>query len=237
MKVKIFILILSSILFGNNVFAETKIIENVLYINQVKDVDESMILGHNSCASAVAVMLLTHYDILPRHNEYPGYYIYSPYVWFTDEKGNDYSEKFAFDSDGVNRGENKVYGAHGYIAVENEGAWEADISNVIKYLENHGLEVENSGNKDIFERIKESIDDGYPQILRAKIDGYGHYLLVVGYDDEKEKIIVHDPYGNANVDWFNTSAGGKYVSYPMDNNTASWAHVQIISILIVKPKK
>ena len=237
MKVKFCIMILCVTLFGNSVFAETKIIKNVPYINQVEDVDESMILGHNACASAVAVMLLTYYDILPKHGEYPGYYIYSPYIGFTDEKGNDYSKKFAYDFDGINGGENKVYGAHGYIAVEHKGRWQAEVANVVKYLENHGLEVENAGNKDILERIKESIDNGYPQIVRAKIDGYGHYLLVVGYDDEKEKIIVHDPYGNANVDWFNTGVGGKYVSYPMNNNTASWAHVQISSLLIVKQKK
>ena len=237
LKVKICIFVLSFIVFVNGAFAKIIIIENVPYINQVEDVDKSKILGHNACASAVAVMLLTYYGILPKHKKYPGYYIYSPYVGFRDEKGNDYSEKFAYDSDGINGGSNKVYGVHGYVTGEYGGSWQADIGNVINYLENHCLETEENSSKNIFEKIKQNIDNGYPQIVRAKIDGNGHYLLVVGYDDEREKIIVHDPYGDANKNWLNVKAGGKYISYPLDNNTASWAYVKISSVLIVKPKK
>jgi hypothetical protein len=237
LKVKTCILILIFVVSGNNVFARTKIIKDVPYINQVEDVDESMILGHNACAATVSVMLLTYYGILPKHEIFPGYYIYSPYIGFTDKEGNDYSQDFAYDFDGIGSRKNKVYGAHGYIVGKYEGSWQAEVGNVIKYLENNGLEGVENTSENMFEKIRRDIDKGQPLIARAKIDQNGHYLLVVGYDDEKNEIIVHDPYGNANIDWFNTKAGGKYVSYPMDNNLASWVYVKIESILEIKTKK
>jgi hypothetical protein len=45
-----------------------------------------------------------------------------------------------------------------------------------------------------FNVIKENIDRGQPLILCGNFPAGGHYVLCVGYDDEKQTVIFDDPY-------------------------------------------
>lgn len=45
-----------------------------------------------------------------------------------------------------------------------------------------------------FEIIRENINKGIPMMLCGKFPCGGHYVLAVGFDDEKKVIIFNDPY-------------------------------------------
>lgn len=48
------------------------------------------------------------------------------------------------------------------------------------------------------DRLRQSIDDGFPSIIHGYFTSFGHIIVVSGYDDTG--FIVNDPYG----EWFST---------------------------------
>ncbi len=94
----------------------------------------------------------------------------------------------------------------------------------------------------LFDTIKENIDAGLPLIGHAEITInsilYKHYLVIIGYNTgeygTEQKVIVHDPYGDATDDWFDTEEGGESVTYPMAGNTAT-SYVEIDRVYTVHP--
>jgi ethanolamine utilization cobalamin adenosyltransferase len=68
--------------------------------------------------------------------------------------------------------------------------------------------------------IKKALNSGSPIMTSTKLTGDGHYICMVGLDEENKSFIFHDPYGK--FDFFKKSYtevkdfAGEYVSYPMD---------------------
>lgn len=63
------------------------------------------------------------------------------------------------------------------------------------------------------DEIKYAIDDDYPSLLGASFTKSGHFVLVVGYDDN-DNLIVDDPYGNWNKSYSKETLGqGNHLPY------------------------
>ena len=58
------------------------------------------------------------------------------------------------------------------------------------------------------DEIKQIIDSDFPALISAKFTQSGHFVLIVGYDDEGN-FIVDDPYGNWNDSYSTTGDGSK----------------------------
>src|SRR3989339_774913 len=243
------------LVFIPQVNAATVTVENVPYINQVEHMDQNYFLGYNACGPTSAVMITEFHKLQPENTSgYPGWYVYNPYTNWTDKSGEDYNEEWARDWDGIDAPNtynlhfpHEVYGAHGFI-VTGPGAdsanpyWGTDPNQLKLYLENHGLIVSDAIYSDRFDIIKQNIDAGLPLIGHAEITissiEYGHYLVIIGYDTgvngTEQNVIVHDPYGNANGNWFDTVTGGEEVTYPLYGYTAT-SHVNIDRVYTVHP--
>lgn len=63
------------------------------------------------------------------------------------------------------------------------------------------------------EQLKQAIDAGSPAMLSTMITPSGHYICVIGYDDDHW--ICHDPYGNGYAPGgYRTNTWGERVYYP-----------------------
>lgn len=71
---------------------------------------------------------------------------------------------------------------------------------MINILQGRGLNVFARYTKPTFTEIRQSIDRNNPIIMGLNI---GHLVLVVGYDNTNQQIIIHDPFGRKS--WWNES--------------------------------
>ena len=71
--------------------------------------------------------------------------------------------------------------------------------------------------------IKKALSIGSPIMTSTKLTDSGHYICMVGIDEEKGVFIFHDPYGR--FDFKNNKyaevkdKAGEYVEYPIDKMT------------------
>lgn len=237
-------------------FAERRVVDDIQYIHQILDTeykDENgvrMFYGFNACGPTSATMLVQYHNVQPISQKGRGWYIFNPYIAITDKLGNNYSETYARDWDGISEDNtyykhhpNSVYGAHGHIVV-NSGTeanqyWSASLRRLSGYLENHGLidSLYKNINVDLYKKIKNNIDAGLPLICsfrgtHAKYGTIGHYLVVVGYDDNNgNKLILHDPNGDVNGDWSGSDAtAGNFVEYDYPNIQTSITFNRFIEV-------
>lgn len=66
------------------------------------------------------------------------------------------------------------------------------INSKLKPLKKLTIKKEHSGT---FDEIIKSLKLGSPVFLSTMLTEHGHYVLIVGYDFEKESYIVNDPFG------------------------------------------
>ncbi len=212
----------------NNVYAERKVIDNVPYIHQVQDMEQSKFLGHNACGSTSSCMMARFNKVQPvPSSSYNGWYVWNSYADFTDKSGQNYNgyddenvyqkDEWAMDMDSGLNHIHSVCGAHGFIVYNSQTAidpyWGTDIGRLKIYLENHGLIV-NQIVAD-FDLIKQNINAGLPLIGHWP----SHYLVVIGYDtgedDDEQNLVLHDPYGDKNGTWNGTTDGDEITyNYP-----------------------
>lgn len=86
------------------------------------------------------------------------------------------------------------------------------LAEVSSYLTNYEFDFKCSYRS--VEDIKKTIDEGMPVIISGKFTKSGHYILIIGYDDNNN-FICHDPYGNWNKGYFKDD-NGKEVCYNID---------------------
>ena len=71
--------------------------------------------------------------------------------------------------------------------------------------------------------IKKALSSGSPIMTSTKLTTSGHYVCMVGIDEENKSFIFHDPYGK--FDFYKNNYvevkdfAGEYVSYPIDKMT------------------
>jgi len=242
-------LIIALLIIANQALAERKVIDGAAscYIHQVLDTDstETSFSGHNACAPTSACMLLQFHNLQTAPSGYSiGWYVFNPYVGFTDKSGNSYSSIKAKDwnpHSTANPHPHEVYGAHGFTIAQDisTGDWRAEYWLVRNYLQNHGL-IASMGTIETnrFQVIKSNIKAGLPLIGHSIISGNGHYLVIIGYDtgtnDNEQKVIVNDPFGDANGNWISGNNRGVGVTYPLSGNCGPNT-VQIDWVAEVKP--
>ena len=224
---------------------------NVSYIHQVIDMDDTKFLGHNACGPTSACMIARFHNVQPifPHLYSNGWYVWNPYVGFTDKSQNNYSTAWAKDWDRYSVSDNpphphSVYGAHGYMVFDlNEGTekgpyWGTRPAYLKTYLENHGLIISSAIDLNRYEYIKKNIDAGLPLIghLVCGTD-CRHYFVIIGYDTgdggNEQNVILNDPYGNMNNTW-NGTTDGIGVTYPLNGSAGTW-HVNIDRVYTVHP--
>lgn len=218
--------------------ADRQVISNVPYIHQVQDMDKGLFRGYDACGPTTAVMALQYYHLQPESpNQYPGYYVYSPYNGFTDKEGNFYNRDYASDWYPNHDPEypHSVPGAHGYIVgLDGPGGWKAFAGKLKSYFENHGLTVQRV-DTDVFAAITQSIQAGLPVVAHTNVTyhggTYGHFLLVIGVDGNN-RVVVNDPFGDVNVTWIGTTSGAS-VTYDLASLNPN--HVRIDWVYLVMP--
>jgi uncharacterized protein YvpB len=90
-----------------------------------------------------------------------------------------------------------------------------------KYNINKKVVVKSSGGT--IDDIKKALSSGSPIMTSTKLTDAGHYVCMVGIDEEKGMFIFHDPYGRFD---FTTNKyaevkdkAGEYIEYPIDKMT------------------
>jgi hypothetical protein len=95
------------------------------------------------------------------------------------------------------------------------------------------------------ETLKALVSNGIPVIIETGIDPpgefrwlgwYGHYLLVVAYDDEEESIWVYDSwFGTSEEPLTNANLDGRIISY--DDLAANWSQFNRNYIALYQPEE
>ena len=94
-----------------------------------------------------------------------------------------------------------------------------------KYLKKHNInkKVVLRASGGTLKEIREALESGSPVMTSTKLTDSGHYICMVGIDEEKGVFIFHDPYGR--FDFKNDKyamvkdKAGEYVEYPIDRMT------------------
>lgn len=215
--------------------------------------------GYNACGPTSAVMITQFHKLQPENTSgYPGWYVYNPYINWTDKSGSDYDdvgvENGPYDAD---ENDNYIHeiqdGAFGYMVRDyrtvnpefNCGkyiCWGTLEDRLVSYIENHGLIVRQyvKTNPDYYDTIKRNIDAGLPMIGIVTFNTSGHVFVIIGYDTgangTEEKVIVHDPLINwgTGVPGSGESTDINRVTYPLDGTVGNYT-ADIHTIYTVHP--
>ena len=65
--------------------------------------------------------------------------------------------------------------------------------------------------------VVEHLNSGNPIITHGYFTAFGHIIVIVGYDTDKRKYIIHDPYGEYFDRGYDTSRSGEFleISYEL----------------------
>ena len=106
---------------------------------------------------------------------------------------------------------------------DRKSAFQSNYKPIIeKYLKKHNVNkkavIKSSGAT--IEDIKKALSSGSPIMTSTKLTDAGHYICMVGIDEEKGMFIFHDPYGRfdfaSNKYAEVKDLAGEYVEYPID---------------------
>jgi len=169
-------------------------IDGVPYIHQVYDTPSDF-NGSWACNATSALMCIQSYERLPIHNitcsEFNGVPEHtSPYGFYVAKEytynGITYNSVYN-DASG-----NPARGGYGYVL---RNGWLQDLRNGIReYISNHNL-TSSEKSATIANAIAE-IDAGHPFVLLNSLTIAGHYICVIGYENDGQTVIANDPFGN-----------------------------------------
>jgi len=191
----------------------------VPYINQRWDTPDSF-GGSWACGPTSTAMALAHFGKITPHpiqcsspkphtSDY-GWYVSSIYTSPTGFTFN----RMQKDSNG-----HPAYGAYG-TCTDGGGAWAWRIQDYVKH---HGMNADFYPSA-TYPLIKNAIDKGHLVVLSTQLTTAGHIILARGYDNGK--IIVNDPWGDANIHGYTGSGHG--VTY-------TWAQAKTRWCIVVRP--
>ena len=185
---------------------------SVPYLHQVLDTahvnswsDPAPFDGRWACGATAAVMIAAYYDRLGNQFEEYGRYV-------SQEYRNRDGHKFDLVTDLSHHYTGRTgAGAWGFIHRGDEGPapWTRDgtarASRLLEFFEIHGLEPKLVGmyhGSDVQKipdqtGVREEIDAGNPVLASIETPGFGHIVVIVGY--EGDRYLVHDPGIEAEV--------------------------------------
>ena len=155
----------------------------VPYLHQLWDTPDDFDGGW-SCGPTSCLMVVQKYQKLPDHPiscSWPDPHT-SLWGWYVP---NEYSfAGYTYDIDGLAKGDVWVKGAHGFICRELGAAYWAYM---VDFCNQHGLTSWQAGTS--FGALTAEIDAGYPMYASTSVLGYGHIIVLVGYDDASSSTI------------------------------------------------
>ena len=173
---------------------------NVPYIHQVIDTPNTF-NGHWACGATSAMMAFAYYGIIEPNN------------W-----GSNICEKYTYNGHTYDIGSpdpsGKIaQGGYGFTTQQN---WKDTRGFLAQYAIQHGLDSAVDKSPTWGELIDE-IDAGHPVVVLTSLTGPGHYVLAIGYDVNRQVLIVNDPYGNKNQGYMNYNGAGVEYDWPGNN--------------------
>jgi len=156
--------------------------------------------GAWACGAASAVMIAAYYDRLGSQ-----YQDYGKYVSRSYQNAEGYSFELVTDLSHLHPGRVGA-GAWGYIhrGSGEDRVWTADglarALRVVDYFNKHNLDTEFIGrykyadqNREPAEEdIRQALAEGSPVWASTELPGYGHIVVIVGYESDGS-FIIHDP--------------------------------------------
>lgn len=182
------------------------------YMHQLWDTPDDF-NGSWSCGPTSCVQTVQKYAKLPGHDitcSWP-YTHTSPWGWYIP---NEYAHNgYTYDTLGLAAGDAWVPGAHGFICRELGAAYWAYM---VDFCNQHDVTSWQAGTS--YSTLTVELDAGYPMVASASVIGYGHIIVIKGYDDD-HSVVVNDPYGDAGSgSWGDYDGEGAVYDWPGYNN-------------------
>ncbi len=180
---------------------------DVPYMHQLWDTPDDFDGGW-SCGPTSCLQTVQRYQELPdaditcswpsSHTSHWGWYIPNEYT----HNGTTY------DTLGLAAGDVWVPGVHGFICREYGAAvWDY----MVDWCTRHDVDSWWAGTS--FGTLGDEVDAGYPMYASTSVLGYGHIIVMRGYDNSGY-IVVNDPYGDANGSWGQYDGEGAVYDWP-----------------------
>jgi len=182
------------------------------YMHQLWDTPDDF-HGGWSCGPTSCVQSIQKYAKLPDHDitcSWPHAHT-SPWGWYIP---NEYTHNgYTYDILGLAAGHAWVPGAHGFICRELGAAyWDY----MVDFCNQHDVTSWWAGTS--FSTLEAEVDAGYPMYASTSVLGYGHIIVIKGYDTD-HSVVVNDPYGDASTgSWGNYDGEGAVYDWPGYNN-------------------
>ncbi len=167
-----------------------------IYFHQVYDIrpDKKDGIGGGCCGAASTIMGLIYYNKL---SPWP-ITCYSPYT-HTSLYGNYITEKYRLY--GVNydilyiRHNTLGYGIYGWIY---RNSLEDTKGHMAELIRNHGIDSPGPDWSPSFSKLQTEINNQNPIVVLNSLTNAGHYIVAVGYLNDKKVAVFNDPYGDRN---------------------------------------
>lgn len=170
--------------------------------------------GGWACGATSAIMILAYYNLIdpdPRwvndtytRNEGGRWSDYGKYVSeiYTAYTGQTWD--IELDLTGYPHYKERMagHGAWGFIHRHHpdfpdlDGAAKGDY--VKEFFEGHGLQ--STINEATEARVKNELNQGYPVMASVNTHGFGHMIVIIGYDPDSDLYIINDPLGDPTSD-------------------------------------
>jgi len=198
----------------------------VPYVHQVYDVPD-WFDGHWACNAVTAVMCLAYWQVLqpnvitvsrpePRPSNFATY-ICERYT----------AGKKSFDVGSPDPKGREAWGAYGYIVREN---WRDTKNHIADYMEAHGIRsgVDWSPGAS---KLRAEIDAQHPTIVLHSITLAGHYVVAIGYLNDRQTVITQDPYGDKNTRIY-PHLDGRGARYDLPGSNNGYQNLRIVHCFI-----
>jgi len=194
---------------------------DIPYLHQAYDTPD-WFNGSSACGGTSAVMCLAYYGVInkwPVTVSYPSRHV-SDYGRYVCEiyTNNGYTYNIGGEDPSGNIG----YGAFGFI-IQNH--WQDTKGYMSQYARQHGLgsSVDWSPSR---AKLRNEADAQMPFVLLNDLTSAGHYISVIGYEDDATSVIVNDPWGDKNVAY--PSADGRRAKYDWPGYTNGHANLNTV---------
>lgn len=165
-------------------------------------------------STVMAIAAFKHLQPHPINCSYPTRHE-NNYGWYVPSKYTAYG--YTFDRMQHDASGKPAWGLYGHCT-DGGAAWASRIQDA---LTKHQLKNKFYGTA-TFAEIKAAIDQGHLVILSTQLTSAGHLILVRGYTDSPQQVIVNDPWGDADKPGYGHYKNGEGIHYAWTRVAAKW---------------